>query len=132
MNLDRPISELMTTNLNLVNPEQLLVDLKHIYEQMNFHSHVPVVENNQLVGIVSLINFMHAIGGASLEDSEYVYQNKRVKDIMTANPVTIPSNATLRDAAVLLSKGNFHAVLVADNNEVKGIVTTTDILRELL
>ena len=132
MNLDTPITALMTTQLEVVAPNQLLVDLKHIYEQLDFHSHIPVVENNKLVGIVSLINFMHAIGGATLDDNEGVYHSKTVRDIMTTNPTTISSDATLRDAAQLLSKGDFHAVLIADNHEVKGIISTTDIIRQML
>ncbi|TNE77239.1 MAG: CBS domain-containing protein [Bacteroidetes bacterium] len=132
MNLDGPISNLMTTDVKVVSPDQLLVDLKHIYEQIDFHSHIPVVENDKLVGIVSLINFMHAIGAATLDDNEAVYQTKTVKDIMTLNPVTIPADATIRDAAKVLSSGNFHSIIVANNGEVKGIVTTTDIIRQLV
>lgn len=132
MNLDGPISNLMTTDVKVVSPDQLLVDLKHIYEQIDFHSHIPVVENDKLVGIVSLINFMHAIGAATLDDNEAVYQTKTVKDIMTLNPVTISADATIRDAAKVLSSGNFHSIIIANNGEVKGIVTTTDIIRQLV
>lgn len=132
MNLDTPISELMTDEVTVVTPDQLLLDLKHIYEKLNFHSHVPVVENNQLVGIVSLINFMHAIGNATLDDNESVYHDKHVREIMTSNPVTISPNAAIRDAAKILSSGDFHSLIVAENGVVKGIITTTDILRQIV
>ncbi len=132
MNLDTPISELMTKDVTVVTPSQLLLDLKHIYEKLDFHSHVPVVENDRLVGIVSLINFMHAIGNATLDENESVYQNKRVSEIMTLNPVTISPNATIKEAARILSSGDFHSLIVAENGVVKGIITTTDILRQIV
>lgn len=132
MNLDLSVSTIMSSDPNSVAPDQKLVDVKHIYEQRDFHSHIPVVKDTKVVGIVSLINFMRAIHDATLDDNELVYQNMFVKDIMTRNPVSISSNATIRDAVKILSEGQFHSILVIDNDELKGIVSTTDIARELL
>jgi acetoin utilization protein AcuB len=132
MNIDAPITSIMTAEVRSIEPDQLLVDLKRIYENLDFHSHVPVLENGKLVGIVSLINFMHAIGGAGLDDTESVYQTRKVREIMTSNPVTLAPNATIRDAAHLLADGQFHSVLIAESGDLKGIITTTDIINALL
>lgn len=132
MNLDVSITTIMSSNPTSVSPQQKLVDVKHIYEKRDFHSHIPVVEDDKVVGIISLINFMRAIHDASLDDNEIVYQNLKVKDIMTPNPVSISVNATVRDAVQLLSEGQFHSILITDEGMLKGIVSTTDIARELL
>ncbi len=132
MNLDSTISTIMTTEVVCVEPTQKLLDLKHIYEHPTFHSHVPVTENNKLVGIVSLINFMRAIHDASLDDNEAVYHELSVSDIMTPNPTTINSSTTIREAAEILAEGQFHSLVVSDNGEVTGIITTTDLIKNML
>lgn len=132
MNLDSTISDIMTTGVVCIEPTQKLIDLKHIYEQPTFHSHVPVTENNKLVGIVSLINFMRAIHDASLDDNEAVYHELSVSDIMTPNPTTVTSSTSIREAAEILAKGQFHSLVVSDNDEVSGILTTTDLIKNML
>lgn len=132
MELEAPITTIMTSNVICVEPNQKLIDLKHIYENPSFHSHVPVTVNDRLIGIVSLINFMRAIHNASLDDDETVYHAMTVEDIMTPNPVTVLPSATIREVARELAKGEFHSIIIADNREVMGIVTTTDILRKLI
>jgi len=132
MNLNSTVAELMSTNIECVQPDQPILDLKHIYEKEPFHQHVPVTENNQLVGIVSLIDFMRAIHNASLDDNEVVYHSILVKDIMSIHPVSIAPTTTLKEASQQLIDGGFHSLIVTDNNEVKGIITTTDILKYVI
>lgn len=132
MNIEAPISSIMTSEVKFVSPEQKIIDIKHIYEQPNFHSHVPVLENDKIVGIISLVNFMRAIHNASLDDNEEVYHEIKAKDIMTFNPTSVSPETTIREVAEILSKDNFHSILIATDNELKGIVTTTDILKKLV
>lgn len=132
MNLSIAASELMTTKVECVSPTQKIVDLKHIYEKQIFHHHIPVTEDNKLVGMVSLIDFMRAISYAGLDDSEKVYQETYVKDIMSIHPFSMPESTPLSEVAAMLSKGEFHSVVFTKNGEVSGIITTTDLLRFLL
>ncbi|MEN9999171.1 MAG: hypothetical protein RI922_2161 [Bacteroidota bacterium] len=132
MNLNSTVAELMSTNIESVQPDQQIIDLKHIYEKQPFHQHIPVTENNQLVGIVSLIDFMRAIHNASLEDNEPVYHSILVKDIMSIHPVSVAPTTTLKDASKQLIDGGFHSLIITENNEVKGIITTTDLLNYLI
>ena len=125
-------SSIMTTSINCVTPDQKIIDIKHLYEQPEFHSHVPVKENGKIVGIVSIVNFMRAIHNASLDDNESVYHEISVRDIMTPSPSTAPPESTIREVATVLSKGNFHSMLIAEEGDLKGIVTTTDILKMML
>lgn len=132
MNLNLPVSTLMTSSVECVQPDQKILDLKHIYEQQNFHHHIPVTENNILVGMVSLIDFMRAIHTATLDDNESIYHTVSVRDIMTLNPVSRSENTTIHEIIELLAHGQFNSVVIAENSHVKGIVTTTDILRFIL
>jgi CBS domain-containing protein len=90
------------------------------------------VENGKLVGMVSLIDFMRKIQNATLDDNEPVYNEMIVSDIMTKSPLSLPSNTPIEDVAKELAKGVVHAYVVADNNEVCGIVSTADIINFLL
>lgn len=51
---------------------------------------------------------------------------------MTKNLVTVTSTTTIKEVAEILSKREFHALPVVDNNNLVGIITTTDLINFLL
>jgi CBS domain-containing protein len=51
-----------------------------------------------------------------------------VKDLMTADPVTLPGDAPVRQAAIAMLEKDIGDVLVVDGGQVKGIVTDRDIV----
>jgi len=122
----------MTRNVVTVAPEQKLLDVKHIYEKKNFHHHIPVLENEKLIGIISLIDFMYHIKGAGIDDNNPVYTELTVKDIMTSNPYSVNPNVSIEAAAAEFTKGKFRAIPVVENNILVGIVTTADLIRYYL
>ena len=126
------ISEIMTKEVVSVTPEQKLLDVKHIYEKESFNHHIPVVKNNQLVGMISLADFMYSINGAGLDDNDLIYTEKQVQDIMMPNPKCVDINALIDDVAETLTKVRFRALPVVDNKQLVGIVTTADIIRHYL
>ncbi|MBI3133053.1 MAG: CBS domain-containing protein [Bacteroidetes bacterium] len=132
MKLDAPVSGIMTTKVAVVSPDQKLVDVKHLYEKTPFHHHIPVVENKKVIGMVSLIDFMRAIGKASLNDNDQVYQTLLVKDIMTEKPVTIKPETKINKVAKDMIKGEVHAYVVTERGVLKGIVSYTDVIKYLL
>ncbi len=132
MNLQDPIFRIMTSPVNCIESNQLLVDLKHIYEKVHFHHHVPVTTNGKLVGVVSLIDFMREVHHAGLDDNEAVYQQMKVRDIMSIHPICVDETATIEDVAKLLSAGQINSVIITKENKVTGIVTTTDLVKLLV
>ena len=132
INLNVPISEIMTTEVVTVTPTQKLVDIKHIFEKRDFHHHIPVAEKGVLKGVISLIDFLYAIKNASLDDDEMVYHKLLAKDIMREHPVTISEKATLKEVGEILAKGYVHAIVICDEGLIKGIVSTADLIRYFL
>jgi acetoin utilization protein AcuB len=132
MNLNISISNVMTKEVTSVNPSQKLIDVKHIFEKKNFHHHIPVTENGQLKGMISLVDYLYAIKNASLNDDDATYHNLSVKDIMRENPVTKSSSSSLKEVTEELAKGEVHAILIADERKLKGIVSTADVMRFFL
>ena len=89
------IATIMTKNVVSVTPEQHILDVKHIYEKKNFHHHIPVVDNNKLVGIISLVDFMYHIAGAGMNDNNPIYKELCVKNIMSEKPFSMPVTSTI-------------------------------------
>ena len=52
-----------------------------------------------------------------------------VADVMTRDVVSQPSSASVKKAAQYMLDAGIHRVLVIDAGELKGIITTTDIVR---
>ena len=126
------ITTIMTKNVVCISPDQFLIDVKHIYEKKKWHHHIPVIENEALVGMVSLIDFMYHIAGAGISDDHKIYKELRVKDIMTQKPFYLTASATIEDAAKVLTEGYYHAIPILENNKIVGIVSTVDIIKFFL
>ncbi|MFH6769066.1 CBS domain-containing protein [Gaetbulibacter aquiaggeris] len=127
-----PITTLMTKNVVCVSPEQQLLDVKHIYEKKNFHHHIPVVKNEKLVGMVSLVDFMYNIAGGGMDDDYKIYKELKVKDIMTSKPFSLTTEASVEEVAQVLSEGNYHAIPILENDKLVGIVSTADVIKFFL
>ena len=127
-----PVTEIMTKNLVTVTRMQKLIDVKHIFEKKNFHHHLPVAENGILKGMISLMDYLYAIKKASLDDYDKIYHHLCAKDIMREQPVIFSSSSTLKDVANELAKGAVHAIIIADEGNLKGIVSIADVIRYFL
>jgi CBS domain-containing protein len=53
---------------------------------------------------------------------------KTLRDVMSPTPVTVPTTATVADAAARMRDAEIGDVLVLDGNQVHGIVTDRDIV----
>ena len=53
----------------------------------------------------------------------------QVKDVMTCNLITVTPYDTLETVAELFSENNFHHLIVIEDNELAGIVSSTDLER---
>ena len=123
------ISAIMTKEVVCVSPNQKILDVKHIFEKRKFHHHIPVTENNKLIGMISLIDFMYKIEGAGLDDNNAVYNKLMVKEIMTVNPYYLTPNTSIEDVAQELSKGRYRAIPIVEKERIVGIVSTADIIK---
>lgn len=129
MNTQQLVSAIMVKNAITVKSSDKLVEVKHIFEKQQFHHHVPVVENEKLLGIISLTDYMKAVGNASLNDSDEVYQRTLAKDIMTEHVITVNSNDSLKTAIQKMIENMIHALPVIENGKFSGIITSTDVLK---
>lgn len=129
-----PISKIMTTEITSVNKTQSLKDVAEILKIQHIR-HVPVISGNQIIGMLSQtdlskISFINTMDGDELTSSIYDYLT--IEQVMTKNVSTVKASDTIHDVANLLSKSDFHAVPVLQEEKLLGIVTSTDLIKYLV
>ncbi len=110
-----------------------------LMEEHGIH-HLPVLSGTDLVGILSDRDLLLSVGWRSakervkrslVSEGVEVAGPQRVREIMSSPVITITADDTEADAARLMISGQLHALPVVARGRMLGIVTDTDLLREL-
>jgi len=131
------VDHVMSKDLVTIHHGDPLSKVRQLFTEHSLH-HLPVVNGDELVGIISWTDLMRlSFGDAFGEDERSVDavldHTITLEDAMTRNPVTIDVNSGVREAAQTIAESDFHALPVVKNGtQLVGIVTTTDLLRFLL
>lgn len=119
-----------------VDVNDSMQDASRLLKKHNIRG-LPVMEKGKLVGIVTDRDLKRASASdaTTLEIHELLYLISRIKikDIMTKNPITIPLDHTVDEAAGVLLDNKLSGAPVVDNEgKVVGVITQTDIFRVLV
>lgn len=136
MDLKAPISTVMTNQLITVASNDQVKQAKECLDTHRIH-HLPVLEDEKLVGILSasdVLHFMRYIDKDSQEPylNDLRLKNYKVAEIMQKNIVTVNASDSIRSVLEVFSQNLFHALPVMDKGNLVGIVTTLDIVKALL
>ncbi len=122
----------MTSPVRTVAVDAKPSEVRSVLTRAGIH-HVPVVDGDTLVGIVSSRDLLRvyragrspgSVGGDDLLD-----RGPSVGEIMSRELVTLGSHESVDAAVDLIASGRIHSVLVLDREErLVGIVTDTDLL----
>ncbi len=131
-----PISEIMTTEVITLSQEDSLDTAEMIFKTNNIR-HIPVVKEDSIIGMLSYTDLLRiSFADAVYDDEEtidtIVYNMFTIEQVMAKKLVSVSSTTTIKEVAEILSKKEFHAIPVIDNNILVGIVTTTDLINYLL
>ena len=97
--------------------------------------HFPVLDGGRVVGVVSQRDLFHATLGSLMNYGERSEQanlaSVAVKEVMEEPAVTISPEASVKEAAAVMVRYRIGCLPVVENDRLKGIVTETDILRQV-
>ncbi len=136
MDTSAPISTLMVSKVQTVTPETNLESINTIFNEKNIH-HLPVVgENNEIVGLVSDSDLHLFQRGFTVAEIDRLTEQTRMrafkaKDIMVKDIETLSPDATIKEALALFKQNRFNCIPLVQNDMIKGIVTTYDIIAAL-
>ena len=87
--------------------------------------HLPVVENNRLVGWLTDANLRGALFPSMLEEIT-------IGDIMIHNPITVEASESIEAAARLLVENKIGGMPVLEDGKLVGVITVIDLLNAFL
>lgn len=118
------VSEVMTSGVRTLSPSMKMEDVLEIFRQKRI-SGAPVVENGNLIGILSLEDLIRAMKSQDLESP--------VGNYMSKNVITANATDPLIEALKVLGRTNLGRLPVVDENgAMVGMLTKGDITRGLL
>lgn len=134
MKRNERVTKIMTANPLTVHGKQNILEVQKLMAEHRFH-HVPVVSGDKLVGMISATDLSRATYEFLSDEARQTMLDptRTIDDVMQTGLVTISESDTIRQATEKLAQDWFHALpVVDDENTLKGIVTTTDVLNYLL
>jgi len=126
----------MNPNVITVDADDSMLDATKLLKEHNIR-HLPVLEKGKLVGVITDRDLKRASpsDATTLEAHEILYliANIKVREIMTKNPITVPYNYTIEEAAEILLQAKISGMPVVDKDgDVIGTITQTDLFKVLI
>jgi len=126
------VREIMTGSPVTLKPDETL-DLANDVISLGRIRHIPVVEDGQLVGLLSERDMLGAaattIFGLKQKSKSALLKTFLIKDVMKKKVVTVTPETPIKDAAHLMKEKRIGCVPVFSAGSLVDLATTTDILR---
>ncbi len=131
-----PISAIMTKDVVTLQSNDSLELALHLFKSHHI-CHIPVVRGEAIIGMLSYTDLLRISFADAVDEEEetvdtVVYNMFTIDQVMAKNLISVSSKTTIKEVAEILSKKEFHAIPVINNNKFVGIVTTTDLINYLL
>jgi len=142
------VKNYMTRQVVTVTPETSILDAARLMLEHNI-SGLPVVsDGGRVVGIISEHDLLRGgkneasakpshwlslmIERANLADESNRFHERKVGEVMAADPITIAETASLEEAGQLLSEHDIKRLPVVRDDELVGIISRADIVRAII
>ena len=120
------IDAIMSTDLVTLPPTATLAEARELIREHRIH-HLPIVDNERLVGLVTLTDVLAATDSFLREPDNRIHADEIVvRDVMVTDIATIDEQASLRQAALFSEKHQIDCLPVVTDGKLRGIITDTD------
>ena len=142
------VRDFMTCEVVTVTPETSILDAARLMLDHNISGLPVVTDGDRVVGIISEHDLLRGGNGhAPLEQSHWLrlmigrvnwtdqsarFQQRKVRDVMTPNPVTVSETAPLEEAGRLIGENDIKRLPVMRGNKLVGIIARADIVRAII
>lgn len=133
MDASTPISTIMTKKVIVADLETKFSDILVLFLDYRIY-HLPVVDDDILVGMVSLTDALRFFRkeANNITEDEHLDKLFDIKIMMTENPSTLNANNTIKDASEILSKAKYRSLPIVDEaDQVVGIISNKDLVKAL-
>jgi len=124
--MNEQVRHIMSSHPKVASPDQSVTEVENIMIEYKL-TQLPVVKDGKLVGIISTNDLWR--------DSKTAgnHADKKVSDVMNTNVIKITPLDKVGTAAELFMDKRFKSLPVVNlRNELKGVITSFDILRHCL
>ena len=129
------VKDFMTRKVVYISPNTTIAHAADMMHEQKLHR-LPVIENDQLVGLVTEGTIAEAspskATSLSIYEMNYLLNKTKVGDVMIRDVVTISQFASLEDATYLMLKNKIGILPVVDNEQLYGVITDRDIFKAFL
>ena len=124
------VSEVMQGEVETVSAEAPVSDILLAFADSRI-SALPVMDpEGRLVGVISKTDILAAEEDAQREPArDRLFEGTVARDLMTSPALTIPPDASVRDAAQQMLSAGVHRLFVTAGEGPVGVISITDILR---
>lgn len=119
----KPVLEYMTIGLVTIPANASVHDASRILTDNSIRC-APLMDENKIVGIATYRDIVRAVADGKT--------SAKIKELARKDVITIEGDKSLFDAVKLVNKHGIGSLVVTVNGEPKGIITKTDILKELV
>lgn len=120
------LDTIMSTDLITLKPDATLAEARSLMQSNRIH-HLPVIDGEELVGLVTLTNVLAATDSFLRDPENRIHAaDIRARDVMVTDIATIDERASLRQAALFIEKHNIGCLPIVTDGKLRGIITDTD------
>lgn len=138
---DEAVKNYMSSPVTTITPEESVGKALKYFKEQDI-SRLPVVENGEAVGIVTMDDIVSRVihpeekAKGLAEHGEYIGEKKHylkmpVKGIMVEKLLIMPPDASIRDIIAGMRRRHLRGMLIGTETTVQGVITKKDLLEPI-
>jgi len=136
MKHNESVTKIMSRNLITVHHGDPVSKVRQLIRVHGVH-HVPVVNGDQLAGIISYSDVLRVSYGDTFNADDRAVDaaldhTMTIEQLMAKDVTVLSEQSTIREAAEILAQGRFHSLPVVNGGKLVGLVTSSDLIRYLV